>query len=226
MTEQGEHNLGSFLTPQGLNVITAAIVRESLNKHDDEAFKEGFGMVKAHACRILRAWEICRLPEWNDELLQSIIPTKAFPNREVLAAHIRQQLPTSFSPLVGIEWAERAGYLTCFSVERKWAEWYSPAPGGVPVEATNAATANQAATDEPRGKTPTAADDWKEDARRIADEIDATDAKVGAYDSVKNIAERVAKQMRERGIRGPRGPLSGGSVLRDALQGGRWKRKQ
>jgi len=42
----------------------------------------------------------------------------------------------------------------------------------------------------------------------------------------RDIAERVARRLRERGINGPRGPLSGGTILREALQGGRWKRKE
>ena len=63
-------------------------------------------------------------------------------------------------------------------------------------------------------------------ARVIADELDAIDANAKSFSSVKDIADRVAKRLRERGIEGPRGPLSSGTVLREALQGGRWKRKK
>ena len=69
-------------------------------------------------------------------------------------------------------------------------------------------------------------DDWTVQARAIADELDASDAKASSYDSVTHIAERVAVSLRERGIEGPRGPVSGATVLRQALQGGRWKRKK
>lgn len=68
--------------------------------------------------------------------------------------------------------------------------------------------------------------DWKDSARTIADELDARDAAGGAYSSVRDIAKRVAVEMRSREIYGPRGPLSEGTILRDALQGKQWKRKQ
>lgn len=73
------------------------------------------------------------------------------------------------------------------------------------------------------GGTPS--DDWTVTARAIADEEDEKDAKVGAHDFVRNIGDRVAKIMRSRGIYGPRGPLSGSTITREALQGGKWKRK-
>ena len=68
--------------------------------------------------------------------------------------------------------------------------------------------------------------DWKVQARAIADEHDAADKKSGCYDSLTNMADRVAKSMREREIYGPRGPLGGKTVLREALQGGKWNRKR
>ena len=68
--------------------------------------------------------------------------------------------------------------------------------------------------------------DWKVQARAIADEHDAADKKSGCYDSLTNMADRVAKSMREREIYGPRGPLGGKTVLREALQGGKWSRKR
>jgi hypothetical protein len=68
--------------------------------------------------------------------------------------------------------------------------------------------------------------DWKDLARTIADEIDAADHKADAYDSLPGIAKRVAKAMRERGIDGKRGPVSDATILRDALNGGKWKRKR
>lgn len=67
---------------------------------------------------------------------------------------------------------------------------------------------------------------WPEQARAIADEIDAIDAKGHAHDSISSIANRVAEEMRARGIAGPRGPLTGNTVMREALQGGKWKRKR
>lgn len=67
---------------------------------------------------------------------------------------------------------------------------------------------------------------WQERAREIADIFDATDAKSGAHDSLTSIAQRVENKMRTLGIHGPRGPLSSGTILREALQGQRWTRKR
>ena len=75
------------------------------------------------------------------------------------------------------------------------------------------------------GHQDSTCDDWKVQARAIADELDAIDANAVCFSSMTDIAGRVAKRLRERGIEGPRGPLSGGTILREALQGGRWKRK-
>lgn len=62
---------------------------------------------------------------------------------------------------------------------------------------------------------------WQEQARQIANELDQRDASVGAHDSITSMAERVAIEMRNRGINGPRGPLSGATIKREALQGKR-----
>lgn len=69
---------------------------------------------------------------------------------------------------------------------------------------------------------------WQDRARAIADELDKTDKACGAHDSLKSISERVAERMRALGEkgRGLRGPLSAATILREALQGGKWKRKQ
>lgn len=220
MTEQEERNLAYFLTPEGLNVITAAIVRESLNRHSDEAFQEGFGLAKAQARRILRAWEMCRLPEWDGEMLQTIIPERLFPNRDVLAAHVRQALPAMFAPLEGIGWAELNRYITCSSVERQWAEWYAQAGGKMPVEASGAAPATEA---QPEGETTTSSDDWKAKARRIADELFDHDTECRTRDSLKGYSERVMTEMQKREIHGPRGRIDNpGTIMRDALQGSKW----
>jgi hypothetical protein len=67
-------------------------------------------------------------------------------------------------------------------------------------------------------------DEWVPEARRVASALHRRDTEGGAHDSTTNIADRVAKEFRRRGIDGPRGPLSGQTILREALQGGRWKR--
>ena len=68
---------------------------------------------------------------------------------------------------------------------------------------------------------------WHDAARAIADELELTDKAPGrdpVHSSVTDMADRVAVKMRERGIEGPLGPVSGATVKREALQGGRWKR--
>lgn len=65
---------------------------------------------------------------------------------------------------------------------------------------------------------------WTVHARQIADECDLKDEKSDVWCSLKDMAARVAKIATERKIEGPQGPLTGGNILRVALQGGRWKR--
>ncbi len=81
----------------------------------------------------------------------------------------------------------------------------------------------QSATD-----TPDAGSSWQDKARTIADEIDGEDAATTGdpWSSLTDMADRVAEKMRERGIHGPHGPLSGSTIKREALQGGRWHRER
>lgn len=97
------------------------------------------------------------------------------------------------------------------------------APERAPAKAQRTVSARVQGSD---GALRDALNDWTVQARAFADEIDDSDAKAGAHDGLRGIADRVAKRLRERGINGPRGPLSGATILREALQGGRWKRKQ
>ena len=59
--------------------------------------------------------------------------------------------------------------------------------------------------------------DWRISRHRLAEELEKVNT---------GFADRVAGRLRERGINGPRGPLSGATIMREALQAGRWKRKQ
>lgn len=65
---------------------------------------------------------------------------------------------------------------------------------------------------------------WQAEARCVANQLHLKDKKAGAYSSLEDLADRIAKEFRTSGIEGPRGPLSGATILREALQGGRWKR--
>jgi hypothetical protein len=65
---------------------------------------------------------------------------------------------------------------------------------------------------------------WTIHTRQIADELDLKDEQTGAWSSLHDMAGRVAEIAAERKIKGPQGPLTGGNILREALQGGKWKR--
>lgn len=100
----------------------------------------------------------------------------------------------------------------------------------VALETATAATTSEVPTASPtepdKGEVATlASSDWKDSARVIADELAGIDAGCGSHDSISGIASRVAVEMRKRKIYGPRGPLAEGTILRNALQGGQWKRK-
>lgn len=66
---------------------------------------------------------------------------------------------------------------------------------------------------------------WKDAARNIADQLDEADNGAGARSSIKDMADRVAEIMAKEKILGPHGQLSGGNILREALQGANWTRK-
>lgn len=124
----------------------------------------------------------------------------------------------------------RSGDQIFVGVERYW---HDPRPSDVVVATDNLPESwkkcidndNFTATNNFEETTAEAPTDWKDIARKIADSLDEADAKARAHDSVKSIADRVANEMRTMGQVGPRGPLSGATVLREALQGGKWKRK-
>jgi hypothetical protein len=64
---------------------------------------------------------------------------------------------------------------------------------------------------------------WQAEARRVADRLARKDKGASAHSSKGDLGDRVAKELRERGIDGPNGPLSGGTITREALGGSRWK---
>ena len=88
---------------------------------------------------------------------------------------------------------------------------------------TNTST-NVKSTDLVAAVGSNAANKWQDEARRVADKLHHHDKANGAHSSIRDIADRVAQDLRGRGILGPRGPLRGNSIMREALQGGKWKR--
>ncbi len=65
---------------------------------------------------------------------------------------------------------------------------------------------------------------WQDKARQIADELHRKDKAGGGYTTNRAMADRVASEAIKRGITGQYGQLTAGNILREALQGGRWKR--
>lgn len=71
------------------------------------------------------------------------------------------------------------------------------------------------------GTTP--GDDWKENARAIADECFDHDTKMKCRDSLKGYSGRVMDIMQERGIKGLHGIFDNpNTIMREALQGKKW----
>jgi hypothetical protein len=63
---------------------------------------------------------------------------------------------------------------------------------------------------------------WQAEARSIADRLYLRDVSLDTHDSLTNLGERIAAELRTRGIFGPHGPVTGGTVVRDAIGGKRW----
>lgn len=118
----------------------------------------------------------------------------------------------------------------CMDAERRWmfdpqlpkniAEFLA-AEIAILASAAHAAETQKTATD-----AISQAVTWQEQCRAIADELHAKDVKAGAYSSMEDISQRVAKIADERGIEGVRGKLTANNIKREALQGGRWIRKE
>jgi hypothetical protein len=68
---------------------------------------------------------------------------------------------------------------------------------------------------------------WLEEARSDADAVHLESNRLGYELSNAQIAEKVEASLAKRGIKGPYGgKLSAANILREALQGGRWRRPQ
>ncbi len=108
------------------------------------------------------------------------------------------------------------GHLSAEEVARMFATAPPATDHAQQIETTDEQTTN--------AETVTAAAEWKSEVRKIADEFHAQDLAGGAWSSLSDMAGRVAVEARERGIRGPHGQLTAGNILREALQGKKWKR--
>lgn len=90
-------------------------------------------------------------------------------------------------------------------------------PQGTPTSPINSAEPAQSTTE----NSPS--DDWRVQARAIADECFEHDTNMNCRDSLKSYSARVMDKMQERGIKGPRGIIdNAGTIMREALQGAKW----
>jgi hypothetical protein len=75
--------------------------------------------------------------------------------------------------------------------------------------------------------TSRSGDDWRVQARTIADECFDRDTANDCRDSLNGYSERVMELMQQRGIKGPRGIIdSSGTIKREALQSKQWWAKK
>jgi len=118
----------------------------------------------------------------------------------------------------------------------RWLEWGSPlirfgwTKNEVPDDPDD--FAKWIANSLPESKKPSSSqnrdpNDWKEQARQIADECYDSDTRNNCRDSLKGYASRVMDKMRKREIYAPHGPIDNpNTVMRDALQADKWWRKK
>lgn len=81
-------------------------------------------------------------------------------------------------------------------------------------------------TDQGDDRNGQSAATWQDQIREVADKLHRNDLKAGAWSSTKDLSERLAAQAIKLGIRGPHGQLTAANILREALQGSRWKRPE
>lgn len=120
-----------------------------------------------------------------------------------------------YPPAFFIEWAISKTFTP------DWLKWAIRTGRDIP----KLAIATQAGTPAAKVKEDTSrsGDDWRVQARAIADECFDQDTANSCRDSLKGYSERVIGKMQERGIKGPRGILdNANTVKREALQGKQW----
>jgi hypothetical protein len=109
-------SLAHCLTVEGLNHITASIVRDAIETSTDEEFNQAFdSTTKDEAREYLNAYELCYMPYWGaDELSKAIANSgrdEKLALRAVTLAQKVGEIPDVFTPKQGIEWAMDRGYL-------------------------------------------------------------------------------------------------------------------
>ncbi len=108
-------SLAYLLTPEGINPITAELLRRSLERYSDADFSAAFdGATKDKARQFLAAYSLCRMPFWGaQELADAMAPATDYARalRSVELAQKAGELQAVFSPLDGVKWAMARGFL-------------------------------------------------------------------------------------------------------------------
>ena len=110
-------SLAHWLTPEGINPITAELVQKAIEEDDDAEFAEAFdGASKDDARGFLEKWELCYMPYWSGAEVAFAIKlcggrNEALALRAITLAQQAGELPQAFTPRQGVEWAKARGYL-------------------------------------------------------------------------------------------------------------------
>jgi hypothetical protein len=191
-------------TPQPLNCIYAAIIRDLLPESD---FESTFGVEPKTAELILWIWEAAQLVEWDAETLAEFAGAELFPDKKIMFKRIEAGLPKKFAPEVGFDWLKE-NYIP-FGDFDKW--YFENKP--------NHASTNQA---EPKSfkDSNKSTVDWKVEAQVLAKQINQRQKLKDLYPSQIDVSDEIARSLRERGIFGADGkPLKGSYIKRHALKG-------
>lgn len=114
--ERSEPPMASVLDLKGMNWFLAMLVRKLAKTDDREGFEEAFGVSPERAEAIVAQWELCAMPYWGgDELASMIATADATRSPKIIARSIELaqkagEVPESFRPSEGIEWAMARGF--------------------------------------------------------------------------------------------------------------------
>jgi len=111
-------SLAYWLTPEGINPITAELVQKAIEEDDDAQFAEAFdGASKDDARAFIEKWEICYMPYWSGEEVARVIAmsgstrNEATASRAITLAQQAGELAQAFTPRQGVLWAMARGYM-------------------------------------------------------------------------------------------------------------------
>lgn len=111
-------SLAYWLTPDGINPITAELIQKAIDEDDDAEFAEAFdGASKVDARAFLEKWELSYMPYWSGEEVARVIAMSgssrgaAIALRAITLAQQAGELEQAFTPRKGVQWAMARGYM-------------------------------------------------------------------------------------------------------------------